>query len=156
MNEQAGKKNKSHRGPRIEGGSAGARQLASAILQVLAGEWTPGDGAQALGISMPRYYALESRAMSGLVAACEPRHGKRTRPPGKEVAELKKQIAQLQRECARKQALLRASQHTAGIQRPALKAKSKRRRRPTVRALKMVAVLQKANDLPRQEEGVLS
>jgi hypothetical protein len=156
MNEAAGKKNKSRIGPRIDGGSPGARQLAASILQVLAGEWTPGDGAQAVGVSMPRYYALESRAMSGLVAACEPRLGKRNRQPGKEVAELKKQLMWLQRECARKQALLRASQHAVGIQKPALKAKSKRRRRPTVRALKMVAVLQKANDSERQESGVLS
>jgi hypothetical protein len=134
-------RSRSAAGPRIAGGSAGARQWAAAILQVLAGEWTPGDGAQSLGVSLPRYYAVESRAMAGMVQACEPRSGKRRRPPEKEVSELKKQVVCLERECARKQALLRASQRTAGIQAPAAKAKGKRRRRPVVRALKMVAVL---------------
>jgi len=141
MTEQAERKTRGRTGPRIEGGSAGARQWAAAILQVLAGEWTPGEGAQSLGVSLPRYYAVESRAMAGMVTACEPRGGKRRRQPGKEVADLRKQVARLERECARKQALVRASQRTAGLQVPAPKAKLKRRRRPMVRALRMAAVL---------------
>jgi hypothetical protein len=79
--------------------------------------------------------------MAGLVKACEPRSGKRTRRPEKELEELKKQVVRLERECARKQALLRASQRTVGIAVPAPKRKVKRRRRPVVRALKMAEVL---------------
>jgi hypothetical protein len=154
MSEANGKQHRS--GPRIVGGSPGGRQWAAAILQVLGGEWTPGQGAQALGTSLPHYYAVESRAMSGLVAACEPRKGRRSRQPGKEIADLKKQIVRLERECARKQALLRASQRTAGIQAPLKKAGSKRKRRPVTRALKMAAVLRKADVAEPQEEGVLS
>lgn len=154
MNESNGKK---HRiGPRIDGGSAGARQWAAAILEVLAGEWTPGQGAQALGVGLPRYYAVESRALTGLIAACEPRKGRRGRQPEKQVADLKKQIVLLERECARKQALLRASQRTAGIQAPVVKAGTKRKRRPTVRALKMVAALRTVDGTEPKEEGVLS
>jgi hypothetical protein len=154
MNESNRKKNRT--GPRIDGGSAEARKWAAAILEVLAGEWTPGQGAQVLGVGLPRYYAVESRAMTGLVAACEPRRGRRGRQPEKEVADLKKQVVRLERECVRKQALLRASQRTAGIQVPVSKAKPKRRRRPTVRALKMAAVLRKQEGAEAQEERVLS
>jgi hypothetical protein len=154
MNEANGKQHRS--GPRIQGGSAGARQWAAAILQVLGGEWTPGQGAQALGTSLPHYYAVESRAMGGLVTACEPRKGRRNRQSEKEIADLKKHIVRLERECARKQALLRASQRTAGIQAPLKKAGSKRTRRPMARALKMAAALHKADGAEPQEEGVLS
>lgn len=149
-------RSRSAAGPRIAGGTAGARQWAAVILQVLAGEWTPGDGAQSLGVSLPRYYAVESRAMAGLVQACEPRSGKRRRLPEKEVSELRKQVVLLERECARKQALLRVSQRTAGIQAPAAKAKGKRRRRPSVRALKMVAVLREQGVAGHVEEEAVS
>ena len=138
MNERAKKKSP---GPRIEEGSEGARKWAATILQVLAGEWTPGQGAIALGVSMPRYYAVELRAIRGLVHGCEPRMGKRMRRPEHVMTEMKKHIVRLERDCARKQALLRAAQRTVGIQPPALKAKPRRNRRPAVRALKMAAVL---------------
>ncbi len=46
---------------RIAGTSAEARQLAMAILEVLGGEWAPGEAATALKMSLPRYYALETR-----------------------------------------------------------------------------------------------
>jgi len=154
MNEAAATKHRT--GPRIDGGSPGARQWAATILQVLAGEWTPGQGAEALGVGLPRYYAVESRAMAGLVAACEPRRGRQGRHSEKEVADLRKSVVRLERECARKQALLRTSQRTAGIQAPAPKIKPRRRRRPTVRALKMAAVLRKVDGAEPQEEGVLS
>jgi hypothetical protein len=142
MNEPAAKnRSRQSTGPRIDGGSEGARKWAAVILQVLAGEWTPGEGAQSLGVSLPRYYAVEMRAMAGMVKACEPRGGKRVRLPERELVELQKQVVRLERECARKQALLRASQRTVGIQPPVPKRKVKRRRRPTIRALKMAAVL---------------
>jgi hypothetical protein len=138
MNEQAKKKRP---GPRMEAGSDGARKWAATILQVLAGEWTPGEGAMALGVSMARCYAVELRAIRGLVRGCEPRTGKRRRRPEHELMEMKRHIVRLERDCARKQALLRAAQRTVGIQPPAAKAKDKRHRRPMVRALKMAAVL---------------
>jgi hypothetical protein len=152
MNEADERKHRT--GPRVNGGSPGARQCAATILQVLAGEWTPGQGAAALGVGLPRYYAVESRAMSGLVEACESR--RRGPQSEKEVSDLRKKVVRLEHECARKQALLRASQRTAGIQVPVPKVKPKRRRRPTVRALKMAAVLRKTDQAQVREEGVLS
>src|SRR5262245_30685610 len=56
-----------------EGASAEARRLAAAILEVLAGARTPTQAAQALGLSLPRYYLLESRALHGILVACERR-----------------------------------------------------------------------------------
>jgi hypothetical protein len=44
-----------------------------AILEVLAGLRTPAEAAQSLQISLPRYYVLETRALEGLVAGCEPK-----------------------------------------------------------------------------------
>jgi hypothetical protein len=152
MNEPAGKsRSRQSIGPKLGFGSDGARKWAATILQVLAGEWTPGEGAQSLGVSLPRYYAMEMRAMAGMVKACEPRGGKRVRLPEKEVVELKKQVMRLERECARKQALLRASQRTVGIQPPEQKRKAKRRRRPAIRALKMAAVLRGPGVAPSVE-----
>ena len=39
-----------------EGASAEAKRVAAAILEVLAGARTPTEAAQALGLSLPRYY----------------------------------------------------------------------------------------------------
>lgn len=156
MIEPDGNKKGKHMGPRIDGGTPGARQWAAAILQVLAGEWTPSEGAAAVGVTLPHYYAVESRAMTGLVAACERNSRRRLRQSGKEVSDLKKQVERLQRECGRKQALLRASQRTLGIQMSAPKTKPKRKRRPAVRALKMVEALSKPESTEQKEEEVLS
>src|SRR5262249_41138761 len=62
-------------------GSAEAKRLAAAILEALAGVRGPAEVAQALGISLARYYQVETRALGGLLAACEPRRrGGRHRP----------------------------------------------------------------------------
>src|SRR4051812_38020517 len=94
--------------------SRDAKQLAAAILEVLAGALAPGDAARALGMSLARYYQLELRPLGGLVAACESRRGGRGQPPGGELAALRRECAQLRRECARQQALARATRRTVG------------------------------------------
>ncbi len=139
---------------RIAGTSAEARQLAMAILEVLGGEWAPGEAATALKVSLPRYYALEARALSGLVAACEPLRARRARRSDKERLELQKKLARLERECARKQALLQASQRTAGLaSSPSAKDVGKRRkRRPMVRALRAASIMRAAT-LDRVNNG---
>ncbi len=142
-------------GPTLHGGSREARRLTALILEVLAGQRTPADAAAAQGVSVPRYYALESRALHGLLVACEPRSpGRRRRSPEREVEELRKQVERLERECARHQALLRLSQRAIGVTattpRKANGAKGKRARRPTVRALKAAAKLAGAPDLPSE------
>src|SRR5271155_4376029 len=52
--------------------SRDAKQRAAAILEVLAGGRTPTQAAQALGLSLGRYYLLEDKALAAVVAACEP------------------------------------------------------------------------------------
>src|SRR5262249_32036194 len=58
---------------RTDGVSAEARRQAAALLEVLAGVRTPTEVAAQLAISLTRYYIIESRALQGLLAACEPR-----------------------------------------------------------------------------------
>jgi hypothetical protein len=134
-------------GPRVRGGGQEARRLSVVILEVLAGMRTPADAAQALGRSVPRYYQLEARALEGLVAGCEPRSVGRAKTPEREIEKLKQEVARLNRECARSQALQRMAQRTVGVSavkpRPAPKPGEKRKRRPTARALKAAAGLKR-------------
>jgi len=120
-----------------------AKLLAAAILEVLAGSVGPSDAARGLGISLARYYQVETRALAGLVGSCESRRRGRGRP-GNELTALQRECEQLRRECARQQALMRATRRTVGLAPPAQNSGPegrKRRRRPTARALKMVAIL---------------
>jgi hypothetical protein len=130
----------------LEAISREARQQAAAILEVLAGVRTPIAAAQQLAISLPRYYAVELRALQAMVVACEPRPKGRIRSPASELAALHRECDQLRRACARQQTLLRAAQRTIGLVpppsvKPAAGGKKRRQRKPTVRALKAVGVL---------------
>jgi hypothetical protein len=130
--------------------------MAAAILEVLAGVRTPTDAAGALSISVPRYYLWEQRALTGLVAACEPRPAARGHSPRRQIAALEKEVARLKQDCVRQQALVRAAQRTIGLAplpappKPVQAAtkhggkpggKKPRKRRPAVRALKAAAAL---------------
>jgi hypothetical protein len=129
-----------------------AQRLATAILEVLAGGRTPNEAATVLGISPPRYYLLEQRALTGLVAACEPRPVGKTISMKHRVAVLEKELVRLRQECARQQALVRAAQRTVGLApppspKPAAKLsgkKGRRKRRPAVRALRAAALIRTA------------
>jgi hypothetical protein len=143
----------------VYGGTSEANRLAVVILEVLAGIRTPLDAAAVLGIAPPRYYQLEVRALEGLVAALEPRpKGKQPSAEGR-ITQMEKALQQAQRECMRQQALVRAAQRSLGIK-PSLAADGKppgkdkagrRKRRPTVRALKAVRVLAQAAPPPERE-----
>jgi hypothetical protein len=122
-----------------------ARRLAAAILEVLAGARTPTEAASALGLSLPRYYQVEQRALCGLVRACEARPKGRQVSPDKEATALVQENARLRREVGRQQALVRAGQRVIGLAAPAapLKAGGKKpRRRRLARALSVAARLQ--------------
>jgi hypothetical protein len=143
--------NKSKAAHGVRGGSSDANRLAIAILEVLAGLRTPTDAAQVLGISLPRYYQLETRALEGMVAACEPKpKGKQPSLQGR-IDSLEKQLQQAQKECARQQALVRLAQRSIGLKAvaPAGGKTAKRdkagrkKRRPAVRALKAADALRK-------------
>ncbi len=140
-------------GPRLDSAAASreGKQLMAAILEVLAGARTPTAAAQALGMSLPRYYAMELRALHGMLEACQLRPLGRRRRAESELAALRRETEQLRRECARQQALLRAAQRTVGLAPATTVTKpdgKKRRRRPTARALKAAARLQEENPEP--------
>jgi len=136
------------KGPRMNEASRDARKVAAAILEVMGGARLPSDAAKALSISLPRYYLLESRALNGLLLACEPRRIGRVRSAESELSAAQKQVHCLQQECARYSALVRAAQRTIGLSQPQPfkpgengKGKKGRKRKPTVRALKAAELL---------------
>jgi len=121
-----------------------ARRKAAAILEVLAGVRTPTAAAEALGITPMRYYLLEMRAIQGLVKACEPLKLGPKISPDREAQRLRKQVATLERECARYAALARVAQRAVNLLPPpadkkAVPGKKGRRHKPPVRAVKMLA-----------------
>jgi hypothetical protein len=142
-----------------EGASTEAKRVAAVILEVLAGARTPTQAAQTLGVSLPRYYVLEVRALQGMLVACEPRSLGRGPSPESALAALRRECDQLRRECGRQQALVRAAQRTIGLapptpvpQRPE-PGKKRRRRRPTARALRVAARLQTSDGMPAAPEA---
>ena len=136
----------------IQGGSSEANRFAVVILEVLAGGRTPADASQVLGVTLPRYYQLETRALQGLVAALEPRRKVRQPSPEGRIAGLEKLLQEARREGLRQQALVRAAQRSLGIPPPAVAeaktngkdASKRKRRRPVVRALKAAQTLANA------------
>jgi hypothetical protein len=136
------------KGPRLNRPTPEARRLATVILEVMAGARLTTDAAKALSVSLPRYYLLESRALNGLIAACEPRPKGRIRSAQSELVETKRKVQRLEQECSRYGALLRAAQRTVGLPAPQIQkpkdgatGKKGRKRKPTVRALKALDVL---------------
>jgi len=144
--------------------SRDAQRVAAGILEVLAGVRTPTETAKTLGLSVPRYYLWEQRALEGLVRACEPRPKGKAASERHRIAVLEKELGRLRQECIRQQALVRASQRTIGLTAPPFAtkpvtkggnkadakttakvadgSKAKRKRRPVARALKAAAALQ--------------
>jgi len=156
MSEHKSPRRQKSRGPKLDPVSPHARKVAAAIFEVLVGNRTPADAAAALSVSVPRYYQLESRALNGLLAACEPRKKGYVRSPTRELDAQLKMIEQLQRECARHQALARLAQRTVGLPAPPTPAKSsapgkRKKRSPSVRALKIVDVLK--SQLPGETQA---
>ncbi len=125
-----------------------AQRFAATILEVLGGLRSPPEAAEALAISLPRYYQLEARALEGLVTALAPR------PQGKQpslqirIAALEKQLEAARRQCSRQEALVRVTQRALGLataakpSEPPRDARGRKKRRPTVRALKAARTLQ--------------
>jgi hypothetical protein len=116
-----------------------AQRQAAVILEVLAGARTPTQAAAALNVSVPRYYQMETRALRGLVEACEAKPRGRAPSADKELASLRREQERLQHELTRQQSLVRVTQRHIGLAPAAPPAKpapgKKRRRRAVVRAL---------------------
>jgi hypothetical protein len=147
-----------------------ARRQAVAILEVLAGVRRPSEAAQVLETSLPRYYQLERRALTGLLTACEPARKGQRPDPSRRIVVLEREIHRLKRECDRQQALVRAAERSLGFAKPALKQSGKAKadpsngdgakkrhlqRRPTVRALKAARVLQTDGEINAANGAVL-
>jgi hypothetical protein len=156
------------RQPRTPGGATlaqdhtrEAKRLAAALLEVLAGVRTPTEAATALGLSLPRYYQLEGRALRGLLEACEPKPKGRQPSAERELAALRRDKERLGRELARQQTLVRLAQRNIGLAPPgpptAASAKSNgkktRRRQPKARALQVAARLQ-AEPVPQLPDSL--
>ena len=110
--------------------------MALAILDVLVGSRTPLQAAECLGVSLPRYYQLESRALDGLLAACEPRPRGRQTSVESELVTARKDVDRLKRELTRYQSLVRLTQRTVGVPPPTPAKETKRKRKPNVRAMR--------------------
>ena len=113
-----------------------ARRLAAAVLDVLAGSRSAPQAAETLGVSLPRYYQLEARALGGLLGACEPWPRGRRPEVEAELAGVRKEVERLKREVARYQSLVRLTQRAVGVPPPAPAKAGKRKRRPAVRAMR--------------------
>ena len=122
-----------------------AKRSAAVILEVWAGLRTPLQAAEALGVSLPRYYQIEANGLQGLVAGCAPKPKGRQVNPAREATVLKQDNERLRRELGRQQALIRLTQRGLGVAPPPAKLatpKKGRRRKPVVRALTLAARLQ--------------
>lgn len=139
---------------RAGGPSPAAKRLAAVLLDVLAGARTPPQAADTLGVSLPRYYQLEDRGLAGLIAACEPRPRGFQVTPRVEVLRLQKENDRLKKEVGRYQSLARLAQRTVGVGPPAPpKVPPKRKRKPTVRAMRRADELRAEDPPPAPDAG---
>ena len=127
-------------------GSVRAKQRAAIVLAVLSGDCPLAEASRRLGIAPNRYYHLERQGLEGLVRGLEgPGERRRT-------AALTREHVRLEHEVLRLQALVRATQKAAGLPPP---AKTPPRRKPAVRARKVIAQLRLATEAtpasPEQE-----
>jgi hypothetical protein len=166
MNEKSTSKGKSaqRRVPRAtrlgQGQNGEAKRRAAIVLEVLAGMRTPSEAASVLGLSVSYYYLLEHKALQGLLDGCQPQP-KRARGPGleRQLASLRKELDKCRRECLRQASLVRATERAMGLPAVAKPAgpskansgkegkKTKRRRRPTIRAMRAAKTLRENSSL---------
>lgn|SRR5712671_4896718 len=134
-------------------GSVEAKKLTALVLESLAGVRTPTDAAQQAGVSVQRFYLLEMRALQGIVRSLEPRKKGRQLSDSRLLAVALKEKERLARDLARTQALLRSAHRVIGVptvtsnDRPGkIDGKGKRKKRPTTRAVKAVALLRASEE----------
>ena len=139
------------------GGSEKARRYAAAILSVLSGHCTTTEGSAMMGVTVPRYYALETRALEGMVRALEPRPRGRQHTPESELAAARKENARMTREVTRLATLVRASHRALGVKEAPKPVPGRRRRRRGDRAQRAVARLvppTREDDVEKATPGV--
>jgi hypothetical protein len=151
-------------GPKTLVGSPHAKRQAAVILEVLSGLRGTVEGSAALGVSVSRYYALDTRALQGFLTGLEPRPKGRRLAPADAQARLQVEKRRLEREVVRPSALLRAAQRSLGVPpvsppksrgiRIAGKTSRKKTRQTTPRAVRAITVLRKPVEAsPPQSTG---
>jgi hypothetical protein len=132
--------------------SVDAKKLGALVLEVLSGTRTTAEASEVLGVSQPRYYQLEARALEGLMKGCEPRTMGRKKTAEGELEKLRGELSRARRDGSRTQALLRAAQRVVGLTPPPPKPKPVAkdggkpkivRRRRVSRALRVAQALRK-------------
>jgi hypothetical protein len=129
-------------------------------LEVLGGLRSSTAAARELGVAPVRFYAIEARAVAGLVAACEPRPAgfSPERRDARELAQLRTLSQRQTQELNQLRSVLRTTQRQLGVANAAAapaaaaaaaksdgkRPKSARVRRPAVRALTVVRRLMRA------------
>ena len=156
------KRARSGMGLKLDKTTFDGRRQAAAILEVLAGARTPTDAAKVLSLSLPAYYKLEARALQGLILGCQPPARGPGPDPQVEMRKLRQQCQRLQHDLGRYQALARTAQRAAGLTAApvvgATDAKGRRKRKPSVRALKAADTIRRVPEppvLPLPEAGSL-
>ena len=102
-------------GPSTLGGSKRARQITVAVLEALSGEVGTSEAAEKLGVSLSRYYQLETRALQGMLTAMEPKKRGKQKTPEREIRALKAEKREVEQELRRHQSLLRAANRSLGL-----------------------------------------
>lgn len=115
-------------------GGQQAKQRAAIVLAVLSGDCPISEASRRLGVSPPRYYALERQALEGLIHALDEPLEKRR------MAAICKEQVRLEQEVLRLQALVRATQRAVALP-PPPKATGQKRRKLAPRARKVIAQL---------------
>ena len=131
-----------------------SRKQAAVVLEVLAGVRTPDQACSALGISLPTYYNLETRALRGLIWSCTPE------PPGRtlllarklRLAELKS--TELEKQVQRYRALLRTAQRSIGLvppESPKSPSGKRKPKKPSVRAMRAIEAIRRVEPTPEAD-----
>ena len=154
-------KKKRSAGPQGLDGSVEARRMAVVLLEVLSGAKGPQQGSDQLGISLNRYYQIETRGLQGLIAALEPRPRGKVRTPARQLELAEVENRRLRLELSRHRALLRAAQRSLGLKIAGRRklggstdpkqGKKRRRRVTTARATKVIAALRPPAEEPPRE-----
>lgn len=127
-------------------GTEKARRYAAAVLSVLSGERSTAEGSEMMGVTLPRYYALEMRALMGMVEALEPRPKGRRKTVEQELEAAREENRRLSREISRTQALLRAAHRSLGVKEPSAKGPGKKKARKSNRTRRTIARLVRPDD----------
>lgn len=142
----AGKKKARKRSTTLRG-SERATKLTVGILQTLSGIKATSEVCADLGISMGRYYQLESQALQGMILALEPKKRGKQATPRSTIESLEREKRRLAREVRRYQSLLRASHRGLAVPAPkGEKSAAKKRARRGERGKTVLKTLMKRLD----------